>query len=102
MLNLPGKEGSFYGADQVCDPLIPPDSPSQRFRELVVPLIKDDKFESMYYKDNGRPCIPPLLLDLATFPVNIGDDLLDSKYYKESTFYNGPPRLFWDDGFWAR
>lgn len=76
MLNLPDRNGSFYDADQVCDRLVPPDSFYRRFRELVVPLIKDDQFESMYCKDNGRPCIPPSLLALATiiqFHKNLSD-----------------------------
>jgi hypothetical protein len=36
------------------------------------------------------------------FPVNIGNDLLDSPYNGGSTFYPGPERGVWDDGFWAR
>ncbi|MBR0566797.1 RHS repeat-associated core domain-containing protein, partial [Azoarcus sp. L1K30] len=36
------------------------------------------------------------------FPVNIGNDLLDSPLNGGSTFYPGPERGFWDDGFWAR
>lgn len=76
MLNPGDRQNSFYDADQVCDRLIPPDSFYRRFRELVVPLIKDDQFESMYCKDNGRPCIPPSLLALATiiqFHKNLSD-----------------------------
>lgn len=76
MLNVPDRNGSFYDADQVCDRLIPRDNFYRKFRELVVPLIKDDQFESMYCKDNGRPCIPPSLLALATilqFHKNLSD-----------------------------
>eukprot|EP01022_Parablepharisma_sp_SALTPOND_P012586 TRINITY_DN1620_c0_g2_i1.p1 TRINITY_DN1620_c0_g2~~TRINITY_DN1620_c0_g2_i1.p1 ORF type:complete len:1817 (+),score=315.73 TRINITY_DN1620_c0_g2_i1:8817-14267(+) len=36
------------------------------------------------------------------FPVNIGNDLLDSPYYGGSKFYEGPKRGFWDDAPWAR
>jgi transposase len=76
MLNLPDRNGSFYDADQVCDRLVPPDSFYRKFRELVVPLIQDDQFESMYCKNDGRPCIPPSLLALATiiqFHKNLSD-----------------------------
>ncbi|MCU7921043.1 MAG: hypothetical protein KZQ95_22190 [Candidatus Thiodiazotropha sp. (ex Epidulcina cf. delphinae)] len=36
------------------------------------------------------------------FPVNFGNDLLDSPYYDGSTFYPGPDRSFGDDAPWAR
>lgn len=36
------------------------------------------------------------------FPVNIGNDLLDSPYNNGSVFYTGPERGYWADGFWAR
>lgn len=38
------------------------------------------------------------------FPVNIGNDLLESPYYGGSNFYDGPstPRDFLDDGFWVQ
>jgi hypothetical protein len=36
------------------------------------------------------------------FPVNVGNDLLDSPYYGGSTFYPASnARGFFDDGFWA-
>jgi hypothetical protein len=43
-------------------------------------------------------------LSSSFFPVNIGNDLLDSSYYAGSTYYDGPskPRGFFDDGFWVR
>src|SRR5512146_2503716 len=73
-------QASFYDSDLVCDRLIPPDSFYRKFSELVVPLIKDDQFESMYCKDNGRPCIPPSLLALATilqFHKNLSDRAME-------------------------
>lgn len=52
-----------------------------------------------------KECLSEVLgenISNSLFPVNIGNDLLESKYYKGSTYYPGPPRKFWDDGFWAR
>ncbi len=36
------------------------------------------------------------------FPVNIGNDSLNSPNYEGSKFYEGPSRGFWDDAPWAR
>jgi transposase len=70
------KQGSFYDADYICEQLIPHDSFYRQFREIVVPLIKDKQFESMYCTDNGRPAISPSLLAMATilqFYKNLSD-----------------------------
>lgn len=52
-----------------------------------------------------KECLQNILsspLSNSFFPVNIGNDLLDSPYYNGSTFYPGSERGFWDDGFWVR
>ncbi|MCX7072198.1 MAG: hypothetical protein NTW01_14560 [Gammaproteobacteria bacterium] len=55
--------------------------------------------------DPHQDCLQKVLgapLSNSFFPVNIGNDLLNSPYFSGSTFYPGPERGFWDDGFWAR
>lgn len=55
--------------------------------------------------DPHKDCLESVLgapISDSTFPANIGNDLLGSPYYKGSTFYPGPKRGFWDDGWWAR
>jgi len=66
MLKSPGSQGSFYDAEYLCEQLIPPDSFYRKFKEIVTPLIKDEDFDSMYCRDNGRPPISPSLLAMAT------------------------------------
>ncbi len=76
MLKSRDSQGSFYDADFICEQLIPQDSFYRKFREIVWPLIKDEDFESMYCKDNGRPPILPSLLAIATilqFHKNLSD-----------------------------
>jgi transposase len=76
MLKSRDQQGSFYDADYICEQLIPQDSFYRKFREIVWPLIKDEDFESMYCKDNGRPPISPSLLAIATilqFHKNLSD-----------------------------
>ncbi|MCI0556995.1 MAG: hypothetical protein MN733_00750, partial [Nitrososphaera sp.] len=55
------------------------------------------------HKDCLREATGGALSD-SLFPVNIGNDLLDSPYYGGSKFYDGPstPRGFFDDAFWVR
>ncbi len=55
--------------------------------------------------DPHKDCLAEVLgsnISNSFFPVNVGNDLLDSNYYNGATFYPGPSRGFWDDGFWAR
>jgi transposase len=76
MLQLQKRQSSFYDADYICERLIPDDSFYRKFRDIVWPLIKDEQFEEMYCKDNGRPAIPPSLLAMATvlqFYRNLSD-----------------------------
>jgi len=65
MLTPRDHQRSFYDTDSVCEQLIPEDSFYRKFREIVVPLIDDSMFESMYCLDNGRPPISPSLLAIA-------------------------------------
>lgn len=76
MLKPHDRQGSFYDVDFICEQLIPQDSFYRKFREMVAPLIKDEDFEEMYCKDNGRPPISPSLLAMATilqFHKNLSD-----------------------------
>ncbi len=76
MLKSRDQQGSFYDTDYICEQLIPQDSFYRKFREIVWLLIKDEDFESMYCKDNGRPPILPSLLAIATilqFHKNLSD-----------------------------
>jgi transposase len=66
MLKGPDTQGSFYDAEYLCEQLIPPDSFYRKFKEIVTPLIKDEDFDSMYCKTNGRPPISPSLLAMTT------------------------------------
>lgn len=66
MLKESDGQGSFFDTQYLCDQLIPPDSFYRKFREVVAPLIKDEDFDAMYCKDNGRPPISPSLMALAT------------------------------------
>jgi len=59
------KQTSFVDTDYICERLVPQDSFYRKFKELVAPLIKDENFDSMYCKDNGRPPISPSLLAMA-------------------------------------
>ena len=65
MFKKSNSQGTFMDADYICERLIPIDSFYRKFRQLVTPLIKDENFDSMYSKDNGRPPISPSLLALA-------------------------------------
>lgn len=65
MLRKNDKQSSFMDADYICERLVPQDSFYRKFKELVTPLIKDEHFEDMYCKDNGRPAISPALLACA-------------------------------------
>jgi len=76
MLKNCEKQGSFTDADYICEQLISQESFYRKFREIVTPLIKDEQFDSMYCKDNGRPSISPSLLAMATvlqFQKNLSD-----------------------------
>lgn len=76
MLKPDDRQGSFYDPEYLCEQLIPKDSFYRKFRELVWPLVKDEDFDSMYCKDNGRPPISPSLLAMATilqFHKNLSD-----------------------------
>jgi transposase len=76
MLKPVKRQSSFYDADYICEQLIPQDSFYRKFREIVSSLIKDEQFDSMYCKDNGRPAISPSLLAMATilqFHKNLSD-----------------------------
>ena len=76
MLKTHDLQGTFYDVNFVCEDLIPVDSFYRKFREIVGPLIKDEDFESMYCKDNGRPPIRPSLLAMAMilqFHKNLSD-----------------------------
>lgn len=66
MIKQSDNQGSFFDAEYLCERLIPPDSFYRKFRDIVAPLIKDEDFDSMYCKDNGRPPIPPSLMAMAT------------------------------------
>jgi transposase len=66
MLKAPDVQRSFCDAEYLCERLIPADSFYRRFREIVAPLIKDEDFDSMYCKTNGRPPISPSLLAMAS------------------------------------
>lgn len=66
MVKSSNNQGSFYDAEFICERLIPPDSFYRKFKETVAPLIKDEDFDAMYCKDNGRPPISPSLLAMAT------------------------------------
>jgi transposase len=59
------RQSSFTDADYLCDALIPQNSFYRKFKELVTPLIKDEHFEDLYCKDNGRPATSPALLACA-------------------------------------
>jgi transposase len=76
MLRSRGRQGGFYDDDYICEQLIAQDSFYRKFREIVAPLIKEEKFESMYCTDNGRLAIPLSLLAMATilqFYKNLSD-----------------------------
>ena len=57
MLRKSDKQSSFIDADYICERLVPQDSFYRKFKEIVTPLIKDEDFDSMYCKDNGRSAI---------------------------------------------
>ncbi len=76
MLKPDERQGSFYDPEYICEQLIPQDSFYRKFREVVWPLVKDEDFDSMYCKNNGRPPISPSLLAMATilqFQKNLSD-----------------------------
>lgn len=76
MLKSREVQESFYDADHICEYLIPDDSFYRKFRNTIAPLIKDEHFDSMYCKNNGRPSISPALLAMATilqFHKNLSD-----------------------------
>ena len=76
MLKNPQSQASFFDTEYICDDLIPADSYYRKFREIVVPLIDELDFESMYCQDNGRPPIAPKLLAMALllqFHKNLSD-----------------------------
>ena len=59
MLKPRDQQGSFYDPEYICEQLIPQDSFYRKFREVVWPIVKDEDFDSMYCKDNGRPPFRP-------------------------------------------
>jgi len=65
MIRKDQKQGSFLDTDYLCERLVPPDSFYRKFKEIVSPLIRDEMFEDMYCKDNGRPAISPAMLACA-------------------------------------
>jgi transposase len=65
MVKKSDSQRTFVDTDYICERLVPPDSFFRKFKELVTPLIKDEDFDSMYCKDNGRPPISPSLLAMA-------------------------------------
>ena len=76
MLKPHERQTTFTDADHLCAHLIPQDSFYHKFREIISPLIKDEQFDSMYCKDNGRPSIAPSLLAMVTilqFYKNLSD-----------------------------
>ena len=76
MLKGADNQGSFFDTQYLCEQMIPADSFYRRFREIVAPLIKDEDFDGMYCKENGRPPISPALMALATiiqFYRNLSD-----------------------------
>ena len=77
-------------------------------KKLVECYAKKRKDYSKFTNNCGDPhkdCLQEatgVLFSDSFFPVNIGNDSLDSPYYKGSTFYSGPSRPFWKDALWAR
>ena len=77
-------------------------------KKLVECYAKKRKDYSKFTNNCGDPhkdCLQDatgVLFSDSFFPVNIGNDSLDSPYYKGSTFYSGPSRPFWKDALWAR
>jgi hypothetical protein len=51
-----------------------------------------------------KNCLKEIGADIGNsfFPVNIGNDLLNSPYFEGSTFYPGPSRPIFSDAPWAR
>ena len=76
MLTPADHQRRFSDAGQVCESLIPPDSCSRQFREVVAPLITETQFAARSSPDTGRPAISPALLACATilqFHRNLSD-----------------------------
>jgi len=65
LIRKESNQTSFLDTDYLCDRLVPEDDFYRIFREKVAVLIKDEHFEDMYCKDNGRPAISPALLACA-------------------------------------
>jgi len=77
--------------------------------KILVECYKEHGGEYSAFSNNcGDPhlsCLKKALkkdISDSFYPVSIGNDLLGSDLYGGSTFYDGPKRKFWDDGFWAR
>lgn len=77
-------------------------------KKLVECYAKKRKDYSKFTNNCGDPhedCLKEaagVTFSNSFFPVNIGNDSLNSPYYGGSTFYTGPSRPFWRDAPWAR
>jgi transposase len=85
MIRSDSKQSSFFDADYLCERLVPQDSFYRKFKEIVAPLIKDEHFEDMYCKDNGRPPLSPAMLACATI-MQYYRDLSDREIERACTF----------------
>lgn len=85
MLKQKMNQRSFLDANYLCDRLIPSDSFYRKFRDIVWPLIRDEQFEEMYCKNNGRPPISPSLLAMATI-LQFYRDLSDREMERACMF----------------
>ena len=86
MIRKSTKQSSFLDTNYICERLVPQDSFYRKFRELVTPLIKDEHFEDMYCKDNGRPAISPSRLACAMI-LQMYQDLSDREM-EEACMYD--------------
>ena len=79
----------------------------KRLVECYAKKRKDYGAVSNNCGDPHKDCLKEAMGDVLSdsfFPVNIGNDLIDSKYYGGTKIYEGPvePRKFFDDGYWVR
>ena len=86
MIRKSTKQSSFLDTNYICERLVPQDSFYRKFRELVTPLIRDEHFEDMYCKDNGRPAISPSRLACAMI-LQMYQDLSDREM-EEACMYD--------------
>ena len=54
MVQKSDSQRTFMDTDYICERLVPQDSFYRKLKELVTPLIKDEDFDAMYCKDNGK------------------------------------------------